>query len=728
MPAAILTPMKVRACLLAWLQLAVICSGWAQGKATVRLLLDATAVPAGSTVQAVVELSPPTGWHTYWRNPGDSGQRTKVQWTLPEGITAGELSWPAPAIHQEAGLTTYVYEGRVLLPVRLTVAAGVTAGPKAVSARVSWLECDKECVPGKATVTQSLTIGGARVVSQDAPTIEAAVTAVPRPDAAIPLRAAWAGPAEGDERLLTVSLPAAAAPGFQAFLPYEQPGFDVVAAPDANPSRPGMAATRLKVVRMGGEWPVSISGLVAYAGNRNAEVSTPIVSGATGDPAVAATDGDAVPGASGGRLLLWMLGLAFLGGLVLNIMPCVLPVIALKILGFVKQSREEPGRVRWLGLVYTAGVLCSFLVLAILVIAIQGAGRSASWGMQFQNPVFVVAITTLVTLVALNLFGIFEVSLASGAAGAASGLASRGGSLGAFFNGVFTTVLATPCTAPFLGVALGFAFSQPPGVLVLMFLTAGLGLATPYLLLSIEPSWLRFLPKPGNWMITFKMVMGFPMLATALWLLTLAPAHFGPDGIFWMGMYLLLIAFAAWLYGRSIQLGQGSRRLAWGGIAAALAVGVGAILEGELHWRSPVVATVPGATPTATRGGIAWKSWSAAAVNEARQAGHPVLVDFTADWCAICLYNERRAIEVAEVRSRLEAMQVTMLKGDYTRQNPAITAELVRFKRAGVPLVLVYSPDPAVEPRVLPGLLTPGIVLEALEWAGQTKAVARSDR
>lgn len=710
--------MKVRRYLL-WVvvQCAFLLTGWTQGRATVRLLLDSTEVPAGSTVQAAVELTPPAGWHTYWRNPGDSGQRTKVQWTLPEGVTASELSWPPPQIHQEAGMTTYVYEGRVLLPVRLLVGSGVGSGPLALSARVTWLECDKECVPGKATVTQSLKIGAAHAASPDAPVIESAVAALPRPDPTIALRATWAGPAEGDERFLNLAIPSAAATGFQTFLPYEQSGFELATETGSNASRPGMAAVRIKVTKMGDEWPVGISGLLAYAGGRSVDVAVPIASGDAGDPAVASAEGDPVPEASGGRPLIWMLGLAFLGGLILNIMPCVLPVIALKILGFVKQSREAPGRVRLLGLVYTAGVLSSFLVLAIVVIGLQGAGRSASWGMQFQNPVFVVAITTLVTLVALNLFGVFEVTLGAGAQETAAGLASRGGTAGAFFNGVFTTVLATPCTAPFLGVALGFAFSQPPLVLILMFLTAGLGLAAPYLLLSIEPTWLRFLPKPGNWMITFKMIMGFPMLATALWLLTLAPDHFGPDGVFWMGMFLLLVAFAAWIYGRSIQLGQGRRGLAWAGIAAALAVGVGVVLEGELHWRSPQVDVGSASAPATRRGGIDWASWSPAAVEQARRAGHPVLVDFTAKWCLTCKVNKAVAIEIPAVKDQLRTIQAVTLRGDYTREDPAIAAELRRFKRAGVPLVLVYPADPALPPRALPEQLTPGIVLEALDWA-----------
>ncbi|MEN9674505.1 MAG: hypothetical protein RIS76_401, partial [Verrucomicrobiota bacterium] len=423
---------------------------------------------------------------------------------------------------------------------------------------------------------------------------------------------------------------------------------------------------------------------------------------------------------------LWaMLGVAFVGGLILNIMPCVLPVIALKILGFVKQSREQPGRVRFLGLVYTLGVLASFAVLALLVIAIQSTGRTASWGMQFQNPVFLVAITTLVTLVALNLFGIFEVTLSSGAVGAASGLAAKGGAGGAFFNGVFTTVLATPCTAPFLGAALGFAFGQPAPILLLLFLVAGLGLAAPYLLLSLQPAWLRFLPKPGNWMITFKMIMGFPMLATVLWLLSLAPDHFGQDGVFWLGMFLLCVALAAWLYGRQIQMGQGNRVVAWVGILSAVLGGMGFILKGQLNldaqlnWRSPTPANIAAAAKQKAKASINWEPWSPSAVDRARAEGKPLLVDFTAKWCFTCRVNKAVAIEIPAVREKLKSMGAVTLRGDFTREDPAIAMELKRFRRAGVPLVLIYPSNPDLPPRVLPEQLTPGLVMDALEWAGK---------
>jgi len=322
---------------------------------------------------------------------------------------------------------------------------------------------------------------------------------------------------------------------------------------------------------------------------------------------------------------------AFVGGLILNIMPCVLPVIALKILGFVNQSKADPARVRRLGLIYALGVLCSFLLLALLVIGVQRAGQAAGWGMQFANPKFLVFMTVLVTLVALNLFGLFEVNLGGGAMSAAGELASKEGAGGAFFHGVLATALATPCTAPFLAPALGFAFSQPAGIIIVMFLTIGLGLSAPYVVLSWEPGWLKFLPRPGVWMSHFKVAMGFPMLATAVWMFWLAGKHYGEAGILWFGLFLVVLALAAWVWGQFVQRGTKRRGLAMAISLLLVVCGFSYTMESELRWRAPVQRAATG-VPANRPGGIAWEPWSQEAVAKARADGRPVLVDFTADW------------------------------------------------------------------------------------------------
>ena len=408
---------------------------------------------------------------------------------------------------------------------------------------------------------------------------------------------------------------------------------------------------------------------------------------------------------------------AFIGGLILNIMPCVLPVIALKILGFVSQSKDAPARVRKLGLIYAAGVLVSFLVLAALVVAVKAAGHRAGWGMQFSSPQFIVLLTVLVTLVALNLFGVFEVTLGGRAMGAAGNLTSKHGASGAFFNGVLATVLATPCTAPFLGAALGFAFAQPALIIVLMFLTIGAGLAFPYVLLSWEPAWLKFLPKPGAWMEKFKIAMGFPMLATAVWLLNLTPIFYGKR-VWWLGLFLVLVAMAAWVFGEFFQRGRSRRGVALLFVVALLGIGYGYAIESQLRWREPLPPEEKSSLKESPDG-IAWEKWSPEAVALARAAGRPVFVDFTADWCVTCQVNKKTSIEVASVRAKLKEINAVALLGDNTRFPADIADELAKFNRAGVPLVLVYPADASQPTIVLPEALTPGIVLGALERAAK---------
>ena len=413
-----------------------------------------------------------------------------------------------------------------------------------------------------------------------------------------------------------------------------------------------------------------------------------------------------------------MLLYAFIGGLILNIMPCVLPVIALKILGFINHAQHEPGRVRTLGLIYAAGVLVSFLVLAGVVIGVKAAGRHAGWGMQFGSPVFIVCLTTLITLVALNLFGVFEVTLGGHALSAAGQLASKQGAPGAFFNGLLATALATPCTAPFLAPALGFAFAQSSSLIVLVFLFVGLGLAAPYVVLSWNPVWLKFLPKPGVWMEKFKIAMGFPMLLTAVWLFNLAADDYGTN-VLWLGVFLVLLALAAWIFGEFVQRGRTGKGVAAIIVLILLIGGYAFALENQLHWREPIAIANSIATSPASPDAINWQPWSPEAVTKAQSEGHPVLVDFTANWCLTCQVNKKIAIEIPSVRNKLKAISAVTLVGDYTHFPDNITEELNRYSRAGVPLVLVYAKDVNAQPIMLPEVLTPGIVLDALDRAAK---------
>ena len=574
---------------------------------------DVTAIVPGKSFIVGVLLRMEPGWHTYYREPGDSGLATSVQWELPKGFTVGELQWPAPIKETEPGdFKVNVYTKEVLLWAKITAPASIPEPQVAIRASVKWLACKESCIPGEAKLALTLPV-----------------------------------------------------------------------------SDHSQSVNALLFSKYG-------------AGSK----------GGGGDQSTAA------PGSLGSlrtQTGFWQyLLFAFIGGLILNVMPCVLPVISLKILGFLKHGNESPGRIRSLGIMYAVGVLASFLLLAAFVVIAQRAGSLAGWGLQFQSPVFVVAITVLVTLVSLNLFGLFEITLSSSTLTAVSGLASKEGYLGAFFNGVFAVILATPCTAPFLGAALGFAFLQSPAVIVLFFSTVAIGLAFPYVLICSFPQSIRFLPKPGIWMEHFKVAMGFPMLATAIWLFTVASRHYGSKTV-WLGLFLITLALAMWIYGEFFQRGRDKRAIALTLVLLLVLGGYWGALENRLHWRNPEPLSVSGGSMKEDPDGIDWQIWSPETVELARSKGHPVLVDFTADWCLTCQTNKVTSLEIPSVREQLKAGGFVALVGDYTRTNDAITRELMKFRRAGVPLVVVYPAKG--EPIVLPELLSPTIVLDALAKA-----------
>lgn len=690
---------------------------------TPRLLLSQEAARPGETVLAAVQLRMAPRWHTYWRNGGDSGAPTRIEWTLPSGVTAGDIQWPVPERYEKEGLVTYIYSGTVALLVPLRLEAGAAPGRQEIKAKVSWLECEDLCLTGEGDVAATLVIGPESKPSADAPLIEAAQAKLPASRPAAAVRAAWTGPAQGDQRVLQIEWTLDAASRSADFYPLASDDFVVATTNRQARVAGGKATLERAVTLLAKAWPTEVRGLlveVAPDGSRKAaEVSL-----APGTPAAAASGTLApgpVPAATGGgagRSLLGVLGAAFLGGLILNLMPCVLPVLALKVLGVAQQSREEPGRVRLLALVYGAGVLVSFIVLAAIVIAVKAATGIASWGMQFQNPQFVVCLTVLVTLMALNLFGVFEVSAGGGVMDAAGALAAREGLAGAFFNGVVAVVLGTACTAPVLGGALGYAFAQSNGVIVGTLSCVALGLAAPYMLVSFFPALRRFLPRPGAWMEKFKVALGFPMLATGVWLLSQMSIHFGDGGVLWVGLFLVALGVAAWIYGEFVQRGTRRRGLA-AAVALLLVAGAYAgVLEGKLRWRAPAAPASVG-SKVADPEGIDWQPWSPQALAEARAAGRPVLVDFTADWCLNCQVNKRTSLEIPSVRQRLKEIRAVALLGDFTRSNRLIAEELKRHGRAGVPLVLVYPRDPALPPLVLPELLTPTLVLDALEQASR---------
>jgi thiol:disulfide interchange protein len=693
----------------------------------VELLLSANPARPGDTIWAGVDLKMDTGWHTYWKNPGESGIATTIKWDLPPAVTAGEIQWPLPEKLPPAEVTTYGYEHEVMLLVPLTLATNLTAGPLVLKADVSWLECMESCVPGSASVETTLTIGGETKTFADAAVIESWKFKVPRTNDGALFEASWEKPANGDLRPLIIRTqpPIIATANFKYdsidFFPEASDEFEIQPATEIISAWATDIGLRKFVKKYSSNWPKKISGVLVVQQNNSRsgyELKLPI---SDQSPAITTAAVKNTTSTSPTLVLpsqpLWkMLVYAFIGGLILNLMPCVLPVIALKILGFVSEARSEPRHIRAMGLVYAVGVLLSFLALAAIVISVKAAGHQAGWGMQFGNPIFLVCLTVLVTLVALNLFGVFEVTLGGRALDVAGNLASKHGAAGAFFNGVLATVLATPCTAPFLSIALGFAFAQSAAFIVLIFLAVGVGLAAPYVVLSWNPAWLKFLPKPGAWMEKFKIAMGFPMLATAAWLFNVAAGSYGKN-VLWLGLFLVVVAFAAWIFGEFFQRGRKRRGTTLVITLVLLIGGYAYALENQLRWREPIAETSATGSLKESPDGIDWQPWSPEAVAKARGEGHPVLVDFTADWCLTCQVNKKTSIEIPSVRAKLKALDAVAFIGDYTRTPDNITAELNRYARAGVPLVLVYPKNTTAPPIVLPEVLTPGIVLGALDNA-----------
>jgi thiol:disulfide interchange protein DsbD len=677
----------------------------------VRLVLSHEAAKPGDTITAGIELTMDPGWHTYWKNPGDSGQETEMHWNLPAGISAGEIQWPTPekfTTTDKLQLTTYVYHEHAILLVPLKIPANAPAGEHDLAALVKWLECEVACIPGSNIVRGTLIITNETKLNGDTNFFAEAQKRLPSKQVPGNATAKWDAPGTVTNRAFTIEWTTDATE--PDFFPFINSVATIGNKTKVVANSAGKVVLGKTAERTGSAWPKEISGLLVRKENGGLHAYETTLQMPDTSPSPFAKAGSK-------SLLGWLL-YAFIGGLILNVMPCVLPVIALKILGFVSQSQEHPRRVRALGLLYTLGVLASFLVLAGITIGLKAAGQKVGWGMQLSNPQFIIVLTVVVTLVALNLFGVFEITLSGGAMNAAASASSGHGSSGAFMNGVLATALATPCVAPFLGGAVGFALAQPSHIIALFFATIGLGMALPYLFLCWNPAWLKFLPKPGAWMERFKVAMGFPMLATAVWLVTLTTDFYG-DRVLWLGIFLVIVALAAWVYGAFVQRGRTRRAVSLAVVLLLLGGGFVFAVEKKLHWRQPIEDTGNSEESEPLKDapeGIAWKRWSAAAVANAQSQGRPIIVDFTAKWCLTCNTIVKPALESDAVQAKIKEVNAVLLLANWTKRPPVITAELEKFERGGVPMILVYPKDPA-KPVMIFDTITPGTIVKALDEA-----------
>lgn len=663
------------------------------------LVADTTAVAAARpfTVGIVLQIAP--GWHTYWLNPGESGAAVQVEWELPPGFTAGTIRWPVPHARLDEGkLLTYTYEGELILPVLITPGAQLPAGEAKITGKLRWLACEKTCIPGKSTIEISLpTSGDPQPANTEVFTRARAALPLNTPP---PFTVVW-DLVKAEAAVLRVEgTPPGSTVEFYPLRPNE----------DAIPGQPTVAdAAGVQVITLpveNGAPNLPWSGLVVMTQGEQRQ-AWPVAAQPSSAPSTKAPPIRDTRGL--GRMLL----LAFVGGLILNIMPCVLPVIALKIFGFVQQAGQDPGRVSRLGLAFAGGVFTFFFALALVVIGLKAAGGALNWGFQFQNPFLLAGLIALVFGFALNLLGVFEITLSSDANTKLANLANREGYGGAFVHGLFTTLLGTSCTAPFLSTSLGYAVTQPAPAVILLFLTIAAGMSLPYVLLTAQPAWLKYIPKPGAWMEHAKKVTGFIMLGVAIWLLTVLWTT-RPDAGPGMAWFLFALAVAAWIYG---TFTRGAITLALA--LAIVAGGYFALLHGSLA--APLRRA--GTPANASKVGILWEEFTEAKVTVAVAAGRPVFIDFTADWCINCKVFERTAIETEAVSKALKEKGVLTLKADYTHEDPAIKAALASFSRIGVPLYVLHRPG---EPTpIVSDALTESGFLSDLAAIKPTNAKAR---
>ncbi len=631
---------------------------------TASLVTDTDAVAAGQPFHAGLRLRLAPGWHTYWQNPGDAGLAPELAVTLP-GATVGPIMWPAPQRVAEGPITTFAYTGEVLLPVAITAAAG--AAP--LRAHATWLVCRNICVPEEADFAIDLP-AGVPALSSEAPLFATAAAHSP----VQPARPAQVAP---DGTLSIAGLPPMVM-GAQ-FFP-DTPGLI-----DAGANQPFTVAGDTLRLRLppGADFRAGapLTGLLVLQGDHG---ETYLSIDAAPGPAIA-------PATALGRMLL----LALAGGLILNLMPCVFPVLAMKALAIARLSQVARGEVRRHALSYMAGVVLAFTALGGGLLAIRLAGHAAGWGFQFQSPAFVAVMAWLLFAVGLNLSGVFAVG--GRITGAGQALASRHGHWGSFCTGLLAVLVATPCTAPFMGAAVAGALSAPAGETLLVFAAMGLGLALPYAALAVAPGLARALPRPGAWMDVLKQALAFPMYGAAAWLVWVISQEAGPDGVLAALAGLLALAFAGWAMGRSQAVAGTPRRFAR---FAALA---GVIVAAALL---PGVA----ATSAAVEASAGTEPFSAGRLAELRRDGRPVFVNMTAAWCVSCLVNERLALSPQPVQDAFRQHGVAYLRGDWTRQDPAISAFLRDHGRDGVPLYVYYAPGrPGA---VLPQILTEQAVLD----------------
>ncbi len=634
-------------------------------------------------------------WHTYWKNPGDSGLPTQFEWQLPAGIDAGEIAWPVPRKIPIGNLANYGYEGTVLLPVPMTVTSAFAPGPLAREAsftlHASWLVCRKECIPEEGSFTLTVPLQGSTALNAAA--FDAAAKAHPAPLPSAPETQAHV---EGTAVALSVAGLPAALQGKTLDVFAETPGVAETAAPVAQRWQGGVWTARLPLSPHRSAGPEPLPLVLAHGGQGwrvelpvregwpplpgQAGVSPALQAALQANAAAAPAPRSAPTPAPLGTFLAALAG-ALLGGLILNLMPCVFPVLAIKVVGFARHTQSLRSH-RVSGLAYTAGVLLSFVLLGALMLGLRAAGEAVGWGFQLQSPAVVAGLAALFTLLGLNLAGVFEFGRML--PGRLAGLQARHPVADAFLTGVLAVAVASPCTAPFMGASLGLTATLPGVQALAIFAALGLGLALPYLAASWVPAVARALPRPGAWMDTLRRLMAFPMFATVVWLVWVLGQQSGINGAAALLALLVALAMAVW----SLTLAGRGRA-----VIAPLSIALCAWLAWA--WGPKAIEPAPAAASATAALPAGWQPWQAGLPEKLVAEGRPVFVDYTAAWCVTCQYNKQTTLSDAAVLQDFAAKNVALLRADWTRRDPAITAALAALGRSGVPVYVLHAPGRA---------------------------------
>lgn len=673
----------------------------AQGNVEASLVPELLSVEPGKTQRIGLHLKMKPGWHTYWHNPGDSGLETRISWILPDGFHASPIRFPVPHMVSNSGLINFAYEDETFLITELSVPAIARPGTAVrVFAKVDWLECADVCIPGKAELAATFRIEGVTQSNVSARALfENSDAGYPFTTDRWKVRASRFG-----KDLILIAEPANGkipkGSSF-SFFPWDgeliQTGQEVI---EQNEKRvkirlhPDAGHKDIHVLRGALFSPGGFDGSLGPDAKKHSAiwVETEVGSG----------------GESGGMALWLVLLYAFLGGLILNLMPCVFPVLSIKIVGFVRNAAGDAGLIRKQGWVYFAGVVGSFLAIAAVLMTLRSGGEALGWGFQLQSPLFVGFLIYLIFLVGLNLMGVFEFGGFSNVGGE---LVYQKGVSGAFWSGVLAVLIASPCTGPFMGAALGFALAQPPAIGLLVFLFLGIGMGLPYLLLSYKQNWLKKLPKPGEWMNVFKQVMSFPMFATAIWLIWVYGKQTGTDAVVLMLFGLMIVSVLAWIWGRwnlphkssTIRTVARLAMLFLAGLAVYTAVFAASQKKEVMGMRHGEASGIP------------WETYAPDRVKALEKEGKPYFIDFTAAWCLTCQVNKKTSLSSDKVKNALREKGIVPLLADWTDYNPVISEALAKYGRSGIPVYVFYDGTPGGEGALLPEVLTEKIVLDAFE-------------